>query len=425
MKTIIENNNKLTLSSLSRKACIVTIWAIVVYSLIIQYKYFVISNGILIMGMFMLLFFIISQTDRTFDINRIITKESALMIAFMLYILLVGLVFAPNKKSHITQWVTSFEYMLLMIVISSLIVNSGMESFHLLLLTVAIILIVMLLLKPVNYKGTNRLSVAAGVNPNSLGMSFTEGIWIILYFQQKKKKSLIISFGAIIILCYGIILTGSRKSLIASGIIVAFWYLFCFLPDVMKKNSEWKPIILIGSVLMIAIIGIIFFRLYSGSDMASRMEDLQSETESGSRSDMYTFGWGLFQRNPLFGLGFQGFKYYYHSYSHATLVEVPVSGGIVGSIIYYASYFVSIRKIIYLLKFCRAKKELREEFKEIRMLLFMWVAMLFYCTCIIHPYQFDSYIVFGIIFGQSAYIEKKIMMSHYKQLPAQKCKWIR
>ena len=136
MKTIIENNNKLTLSSLSRKACIVTIWAIVVYSLIIQYKYFVISNGILIMGMFMLLFFIISQTDRTFDINRIITKESALMIAFMLYILLVGLVFAPNKKSHITQWVTSLEYMFLMIVILSLILDSGMESFHLLLFSV-------------------------------------------------------------------------------------------------------------------------------------------------------------------------------------------------------------------------------------------------------------------------------------------------
>ena len=59
--------------------------------------------------------------------------------------------------------------------------------------------------------------------------------------------------------------------------------------------------------------------------------------------------------------------------------------------------------------------------------LILWVAMLFYCSCIIHPYQFDSYFVFGIIFGQSAYIEKKILTQQvdYNKMQDRRCKWIK
>ena len=42
------------------------------------------------------------------------------------------------------------------------------------------------------------------------------------------------------------------------------------------------------------------------------------------------------------------------------------------------------------------------------MILVLWLVMAFYTICIIHPYQFDSGIYFGIIFGETAYLERKI-----------------
>lgn len=51
------------------------------------------------------------------------------------------------------------------------------------------------------------------------------------------------------------------------------------------------------------------------------------------------------------------------------------------------------------------------ECKISKMLIILWIVMLFYTTCIIHPYQFESYIIFGLIFGQSTVLYKKITTS--------------
>lgn len=424
----IKRNNERTLTFpyLSRKLSVVFVWAIVVYSLIIQSKYFTVNNGILILGILMLAAFLFAQGDKGIAFNRIFTTESMWMLAFMIYMLPVGFIFAPSSGSHMAQWVTSFEYLIMMIVISSLIMNSGMEAFHLLILTVAIILLILLLQSPVIYRGTDRYTIAADVNPNGLGMIFTLGIWALLYYQQKKIP-LVIALGIIAGLFYGIILTGSRKALIAAGIIMLFWFFLCFLPNVKNGNSQWKPVVLISSILLIVLLGMLFFKLYSGSDMASRMGNLESETASGNRTDMYINGWKLFLDNPLFGFGFQGFRYYNGYYSHATLVEVPVSSGIVGCILYYASYCVSISKVFSIFRFCKNNKEFTEEYRTTKMLLVMWAPMLFYCTCVIHPYQLDSYVVFGIIFGQTAYINNKITvyLEGKNDIKVGKCKWIR
>ena len=230
-----------------------------------------------------------------------------------------------------------------------------------------------------------------------------------------------------ILLDYGIFMTGSRKALIASAIITILWYSFCCLPQLFRKKSQWRMLILIVSVLLFVGAIFVFLRIYSGSDMASRMDDLERETTTGSRSSMYKFGWTLFLRQPLFGLGFQGFKYYHGLYSHATLVEVPVSGGICGIILYFASYFFSIKKCLLVYSYCKKNEELSEELAQIKMLIVLWAAMLFYCTCIIHPYQFDSYILFGIIFGQSSYLQKNMerIKTNDKAIQEKKCKWIK
>ena len=410
MKTIKENGNESDYPSFFRGLCIAVMCATVLYAQIIQYKFFAISNGMLILGILLLITYMLAHMGRPFTFSMLFSKESAWVLAFFIYIFPLGWITSPNTSGHITQWITSIEYFFLMIILSSLIMHSGTETFHVLLLLVAIIMAVILFVDPVLYPKTeDRYSISTEINPNALGMAFTTGIWAALYFQQKKKISLAFAAGVIAFLCYSILKTGSRKALIAAGIIILLWVVFCFFPSVNKSKSRWKPLILLFSTLALFLAAIEFIKMYSTSDMAARMDDLGRETTTGSRAYMYEFGWMLFQKQPLFGLGFTGFQFYHGLYSHATVIEVPVSAGIFGSIIYFASYFISIKKCISLFKYSK-DKNLMVENEETRMLLILWAAMLFYCTCIIHPYQFDSFIMFGIIFGQSTFLEKKIRM---------------
>ncbi len=402
---IKDKGNELFFTLFFRKVCIAIVWITVLYSQIIQYKFFMVSNGMLILGILILITYILANAGEPFSVNRMIPKESIWMLAFMIYMLPLGWITAPNTNDHITQWIMIVEYLFVMIIISSLIMYSDTKSFHLLLLLTALGIIVLLLSSPVPYNGTERYSISAEANPNGLGMAFTAGIWSTVFFKQKKKIPLLIMAGIVILLCYGIIKTGSRKALIAAGIILSLWVVTCYIPQLVKSQSPWKPIVLSASILVLIVAVIAFINYYSGSDIAARMDGLESETK---RASMYSSGWKLFQQSPLFGMGFQSFKYHFGIYSHATIVEVPVSAGIVGSIIYFAEYYISLKRCIFLYKYSKTNSML-EVNEEVKLLLILWVAMLFYCTCIIHPYQFDSFIMFGIIFGETAAIEKKLL----------------
>ena len=407
MSTIKQQDRTGFFSSNDWTFCIIAVWITVFYSAIIQYKYIEISNGMLILGVLVLATFLFSSIWKSYTLEQIFTNECMWMSGFMIYMLFVGLITSPAPGKHISQWVTSAEYMFLMIVIIAVIKDSGTDSFMLLLLIISIVTAVIFIKDPIQIVA-GRYSISPKVNLNGLGMTFTMGIWVALYYQQKKKlfTPFSLAIGAVMIYC--IFKTGSRKSLIAAGVIILLWYFFGYLPEIIKKKSKLNYIILALSVILLISLAIVFWKLYTQSDIAARMGGLDDEVADGKRSTMYKRGWGLLLSNPLFGLGFQGYSYYYGKYSHATLVEVPVSGGILGSILYYIIYYISIKKCIVLYGYCRKKEDLFVQTAEIKMMIIMWVVMLFYCTCIIHPYQFDSYIVFGLVFGKTAHIEKII-----------------
>ena len=407
--------------------CIVSVWIAVYYSVIIQYKYIQISNGMLIFGLFVLATFMFTWAQKVCEIRLVFTSECLWMLAFMIYMLLIGYIASYDTARHMKQWTTSLEYMFMTIVISSVIMNLGTDSFHIMLLSISIVLAIVFLKDPVLYVTGGRYSISKEVNPNGLGMSFTTGVWVILYLQQKRKMPLLISLATVVLLIYCIFKTGSRKALIAAGIIIFLWYVLGYLPNVMKMKSKAKIAILLFSALLLTILVEEFLHLYSGSDIEARMGGLDDEVSGGLRSSMYKNGWALFKAHPLFGLGFQGYSYYYRIYSHATLVEVPVSGGIFGSFLYFVPYYTSIKKCIKLYKYCKQHEGLSVHISEIKMIIILWIAMLFYCTVIIHPYQFDSFIIFGIIFGQTSFIERKILLVHDKdnEQMEKKCKWIR
>lgn len=403
---VIENNNQ---NTFYRKACIVMIWFISAYASIIQYVYFEISNAMLMLGAIIFALYILANNGNI-CFREALTEENECLLYFMAYMLVVGFLTSPDRNSHVSQWITCMEYLFLQIVIASIIKNSGTDSFHILVLAEAIVLAVYLLWNPVEYGITGRYSISKDFNPNGLGMYFVAGIWAVLYRQQKTKISLIL-IGAVIALLLGycILLTGSRKSLIGAGLTITLWLFFCFFPSIKGKGYYGITAVII-ILFLIIIIGWGFLSVYVDSKLAERMKGIFEEITEGKRSNMYRDGFDLLKMSPLFGIGFQGFSYYYGVYSHATVVEIPVSGGIIGTVWYFCAYFISIRKMISIYKITKRVKEYESENIKIKMVFIFFILMCFYTVCIIHPYQFSSGIQFGIIFGETAYLENKICL---------------
>lgn len=391
-----------------RNMCIVMIWFITIYSSIIQYVFFQIPYAMLLLGAAILFFYYLDNSQNQFVIRQSITEEDIRMLWFMAYILIIGLVFAPDRNNHISQWITCLEYLFIQIVIASMIKKSGTEAFHSMLMVEAVFLAFVFLRNPVDYQASGRFSISEDVNPNGLGLGLVAGIWAVLYRQYNKDQSIVLTGGLVAVLGYCILLTGSRKSLIGAGLAILLWMVFCFAPGLKEKGSRNGILSFFAMFAIVIILSKAFMSVYANTSIATRMDRLFYEASEGKRSNMYLEGYELFKQNPLFGIGFQGFKYFYKDYSHASLVEIPVSGGVIGTILYFSAYIISIKKLVYIYKRTKDAQEYYLDNKKIKMLIILWVIMAFYTVCIIHPYQFDSGIYFGIIFGESAYIERKI-----------------
>lgn len=403
MKTIRENKS----TPFYYNLCIAMIWLIVFYSSIIQYKVREIPYGMLILGIAIVVFYFLHSSGKPYNIHEQLTEESIWMILFMVYMFSIGTLFAIKRTSHFSQSINSLQYLFVMVIMASLIKGSGTDSFHIMLLIKAIVLAVIFILNPVYYEA-DRYSISRDLNPNGLGMAFATGIWAAFYLQQKRKLPIILLFALIAIFGFCIFQTGSRKSLVAAGLTIVLWFLFCYLPEIKHKGAFSIVISFLFIIVLLIFVGWVFTGLYAGSTISNRMNRLFYETTEGNRSQMYRAGLDMIKTNPLFGIGFTGFEAIYGLYSHATIVEIPVSGGVVGAIIYFYAYFVSIKKTFCLYRKTKGARESMQAHNKIKMIMILWATMLFYCTCIIHQYQFDSFIIFGIIFGETSFIEKTI-----------------
>lgn len=383
----------------------------VTYSGIIQPVVRQIPNALLILGLMMVYFLALYLYSSRAVFTELLPTEGWVMLIWLLYMFISGLLTSPSVSRHLSQAVTSAEYMGLMAVIMILIEKKkSFNSFVLMILLSALVQAIALLINPVNL-GNGRYSIAESVNPNGLGMTFALGIWASLFFYSGKKLPALVTIVFVVLLGYCSFLTGSRKVFIATVLLLVLWLCFCYLPGLKRENVIKAIAKFIGIIVVLVVLLSLFLREYSDSILAERMLRLKYEITEGTRSNMYRAGFLLFKEKPVFGYGFQGFRAFYGTYSHATLVEVPVCGGIIGTAIYFIPYYISIRKCIKLWMLTRKDKELVREAETIKMLLILWAMMLFYCTCIIHPYQFDSFIIFGIIFGTNRFLEAKMGIS--------------
>lgn len=200
---------------------------------------------------------------------------------------------------------------------------------------------------PLGFRGTN----GKNFNPNFVCITLYTALMCVahLFFSRRlqgtadgdKKKTGFLVFLALTLSAFTV-LTGSR----AGTFIVAIYLFLEYLLRARSLVSQIKILLITGLVLGVVyvlimkvdflynIVGSRFEVLISG---ALEEEGFEDKTSVGNRENMIELGMSLFRQRPWFGWGLDNFTKMspYNTYSHNNFIEVAVSSGVFGFVLYY------------------------------------------------------------------------------------------
>lgn len=197
-------------------------------------------------------------------------------------------------------------------------------------------------------------SVEGAWNANDISGKMCIGIafsaYLLKYEKGKFKKALIILtmllFLSLVLFC------GSR-----TGILLLLM-LFVFYLFVNARGIKVVRAVVVSAVFLNAAYYLIMNWEPAYNVLGSRLEDMLRGLAGGSGDGSFNWrrlmleeGWKYFLERPVFGQGIDNFRYLFgvqqglETYSHNNFIEILVSGGFVGFLLYYSIYFLVLAKL--------------------------------------------------------------------------------
>jgi len=196
-----------------------------------------------------------------------------------------------------------------------------------------------------------------GVNPVALIMFGSICLVILLTFYNKKRWLLALPF-----YLYLLFLTESQKSILSLVIILI---VFSLLVIIYIKTTKFIKYLVFSCFLLSLSIYILsnfsvldkssnrtfatILTLYTGEKVEGAAS---GSTGEGLRTDLKNKGWDYFSDNPILGYGLNNFRVLYgrekglYAYSHHTPIELGIAYGFMGILLYYAIYFLVLKKLL-------------------------------------------------------------------------------
>lgn len=374
-----------------------------------QMVFFHISSMTFLLGSVMIYFIVMHFLINKTPILRSVTSELIVWSLFALTSFCFGMVVAVNT-SYVFNSVITFAENLVMIfgmvyistqdkkidfILNSYILFSLVCAIHTVFWGV--------------YVTSNRISMSAATNPNTLGISMVIGIFCVLYkINFNKILPTLLSFSEVFLFLYVIVLSGSRKSFIGAAILFVIWFVFVRkeISKTVNKHGVKNTLLLL---LVIIVGGYIFSSFLTDSPILVRLQQLFKSGDEG-RVNMYIEAFKMFEKSPIVGIGMNNYRVFFGTYSHSTYAEVLACTGIVGAVLYFIPYMMLINKTWVLSK--SNDINVAKNAKNIGGLL---LVLLFLGTGVIHFYEMDSSIAFGFIiaFCRLYYNKKGIIFTRY------------
>ena len=355
---------------------------------------YLIPLGMLMAGLTMANYFIVDKR-----VEPLFPFTIKMWLIFGVSEIIINLIVSNNPRISISQIMIFIEIIIVLICLMAISTMDNSISFVVnTSKTVHIIYALSMMFLAENRSG--RLTL---YNSNTDATVCLAGILLILVSIKIDRRLLtIIDFGIIAFLFYCILQTGSRKALICASLFIAIW-MISVIRTVNQNNDlslgDYRHFINTSFLLALIIILTVGIPQISSSYAFKKLLSGGDETSDGYRIIMYREAWTYFQSKPLFGIGYDMFRYtsILHRFSHSTYAEMLSCCGLYGCILYFAPYFY-IGKNIYL----STRKEINTQSK-LKGLTFgiYFIIMLFLGTGMIHFYNEKFILMFGIM---TAYI---------------------
>lgn len=280
----------------------------------------------------------------------LIPPEILLYCSFITWAALTGAIIARNQAAFRDSISTLFQIMILMFAVSGFAKFFGSIKPNLYIILISVIVLDCYVLFTGDLNITNQIQSSVRTssflkNPNYYAFFNVLGIFAILYFTNKPKKTFfnIVSGLLVILFLLNILYSSSQKAFLSAILLFISYHWFCYRKRV-KKSKRFLYFVL----LSIFLFGIIYFTI-NNSYIGVRLQDsaVGDDASLQTRILLYKEGFEIFLANPVSGIGTANFVEYssMHAYAHSDFLEVLATTGIIGFLFYTAIYLVLWRRL--------------------------------------------------------------------------------
>ncbi|MTL29210.1 hypothetical protein GMA84_07320, partial [Turicibacter sanguinis] len=191
-------------------------------------------------------------------------------------------------------------------------------------------------------------------NENTIALFCGYSIIISAYILFYKNPKILIKIICLLsgISCFILsMMTASKKALI----LIFFGLGILFILKRYKKNIIMKKIL---SIIISVGLLVFIYQIIKNVDLFwyinLRIEEfIQTLNSNGGiasesdqvRLDFIKSGFNIFLKKPILGNGVASSYYYFNTYSHNNYIEILMNNGILGFILYYSTYIITLLKL--------------------------------------------------------------------------------
>lgn len=265
-------------------------------------------------------------------------KTSLWLLAFDLAALIISFLVAKDFSIASNYVLVFLEFTIMFYLVHRYSAMDGNIRFS--SLAFVILAVVMAILNVAFDSGAERMTFSENLNVNAVGVVCMFGIANLLYLLiGAKKNPLVVTLVAILVLLLAFVVAKSvsRKAMIAAGVLIAFWLLFCYRQAFGKQDAFLRIVLFVVIIVGMYMAYQWFLKREAASVEYIRFRfDRMKDDDSGStmiRSNLIREGFQVFLDHPILGVGMNNFRYYnsYQLYAHCSYIELLTCTGIVGA----------------------------------------------------------------------------------------------
>jgi hypothetical protein len=207
--------------------------------------------------------------------------------------------------------------------------------------------------------------VVLGENSNTGGQVFVFAILAALYLSEQSAswRTKAPLMGSIPVFAFFLLYTGSRKMLIGAIIVATLWTL-----TMARGRNPLAKMVLAFAIAATAYVVVV---IWADTPMGRRYEYAEKDMEG--RSELYSDGWTLFKDHPA-GIGLANQSRYMNiGEVHTEFLDVLLTTGVVGAVIYFSIYLLTLRRVMRLRIIGRDIAMLERRLFGVYMALIFWL----------------------------------------------------